>query len=257
VQLVDRLLTEPLRWRFPALVFVNSMSDLFHEAVPDDFIARVFAVMALAPQHTFQVLTKRPERMAAWVNDAGRGVNLADAALTLALPQAVREDVHCRGITTSWPLPNVHLGVSIEDQPSADARIPHLLRTPAAVRFISYEPALGPVDLTEFMSRNVAESAVRHHLRTGHFCGGAGDAADCNDCDWSVSDGYRIDWLIAGGESGPHARPLDLNWARSLRDQCRAAGVPFLFKQVGGRTPKAGGRLLDGMEHHEFPQGRS
>jgi protein gp37 len=172
----------PLRWRRPRMVFVNSMSDLFHEEIPLRFIQRVFQVMGEADWHTFQVLTKRHERL----------VELAAAV--------------------EWP-PNVWMGVSIENRrfvPRAD----HLRRVPAAVRFISAEPLLGPLEGLEF-------------------------------------DG--IDWLIAGGESGPGARSMRREWVRELRDRCVAAGVPFFFKQWGGRTSKAGGRTLDRRTWDEMP----
>jgi protein gp37 len=175
----------PLRWRRPRMIFVNSMSDLFHERVPLDFIERVFATMAEAQQHTFQVLTKRHQRLA----------ELADA-----LP---------------WS-ENVWVGVSIENKRWV-RRADYLRAVPAAVRFISAEPLLGPlVDL---------------------------------DLD-------GIDWLIAGGESGPHHRPVHIEWIRNLRDRCQSEGVPFFFKQWGGRTSKIGGRVLDDRVWSEMPTPR-
>lgn len=177
----------PTRWREPRVVFVNSMSDLFHDGVPQDFIAEVFDVMAATPRHTYQVLTKRPGRMASVLNSLGR------------------------------PSPNVWLGTSIENQRWADIRIPHLLKTPAATRFLSCEPLLGPIELPR-------------SIRTA------------------------VGWVIVGGESGPGARPMDISWARSLRDQCSESGVAFFFKQWGGRTPKAGGRQLDGRTWDEMPE---
>jgi protein gp37 len=195
----DKLL-EPLSWQKPRAVFVNSMSDLFHRSVPDDFIARVFETMAAAGRHVFQILTKRPGRMASWA-------------------RRFRAE----------PLPNVWLGTSVENQKWADVRIPKLFETPAAVRFLSCEPLLGPVDLGQHLICN----------RMPPCSGGPGHE--------------HLHWVIAGGESGPGFLPMDLGWARSLRDQCVAAGVPFFFKQVGGRTPKAGGRSLDGRSWSEFP----
>ncbi|GIU97421.1 MAG: hypothetical protein KatS3mg013_1224 [Actinomycetota bacterium] len=180
---------EPLSWRRPRLVFVNSMSDLFHPSVPLEAIQRIFLVMEKAEAHTFQVLTKRPGRMA--------------SVLSRIRPE---------------PLPNVWLGTSVENQRWADVRIPALLRTPAQVRFLSCEPLLAALDLRRWLP--------------------------------------RIDWVIVGGESGPRARPMDPAWVRSLRDQCLALGVPFFFKQWGGRTPKAGGRRLDGRTWDEMPTGR-
>lgn len=175
------VLSVPLTWRRPRRIFVNSMSDLFHEDVPLDWIKRAFEVMAATPQHSYQILTKRADRV---------------RRLAVAL---------------KWP-PNVWMGVSVENQVFA-FRAKRLAQVPAAVRFLSVEPLLGPVTL----------------------------------------DLSGIDWVIVGGESGPHARPMDPDWARSVRDQCAAAGVAFFFKQWGGRTPKAGGRILDGRTWDEFP----
>lgn len=218
----DRIMTQPLRWKRPRRIFVNSMGDLFHEDVPDEWIDRVFAVMACAPQHTFQVLTKRSARMRAWfeLNDDGddRLVKVAQAAGRLMEDGDTALDVTMTG---PWPLPNVWLGVSAERQQEADERIPDLLATPAAVRFVSAEPLLGEIDLADITwpkdrpSFPVTDdiSEARTALR--------------------VVEGVRLDWVIAGGESGPDARPMHPDWARSLRDQCAAAGVPFFFKQWG------------------------
>lgn len=175
-------LTLPLRWRGPRRIFVNSMSDLFHEAVPEDYIRRVFDVMVEGRRHVFQVLTKRSERLAAL---AGR------------LP---------------WP-ENVWQGVSVESA-RYTWRIDHLRNVPASVRFLSVEPLIGPIPTLRL-------------------------------------DG--IDWVIVGGESGGGRRPIDPAWVRAIRDQCLEAGVPFFFKQWGGRTPKAGGRLLDGRTWDQVP----
>ena len=172
----------PYGWREPRVVFVNSMSDLFHARVPVSFVREVFSVMADTPRHTYQVLTKRSHRL----------VRLADRL--------------------DWP-PNVWLGVSVEDAAQLQ-RIDHLRDVPAAVRFLSCEPLLGPL----------------HGL-----------------------DLTGIGWVIAGGESGPGCRPLDRTWVTDIRDACTAAGVPFFFKQWGGRTPKAGGRELDGVLWDEMP----
>lgn len=199
----------PLRWTKPRKVFVNSMSDLFHDKVPDEYIARVFAVMAYAHRHTFQLLTKRHGRMRSLLSSQ-RFVELFDIEfykvpdwaerypdLDFARPEQV---VHLM----DGPLSNVWIGVSAEDQKRADLRIPALLDTPAAVRFVSAEPLLGPIN-----------------LRT--------DPIEAGSPFW----GSQLDWVIVGGESGPGARPMHPDWARSLRDQCLAAGVPFLFKQWG------------------------
>jgi protein gp37 len=214
----DRLL-EPLSWRKPARVFVNSMSDLFHGDVPDAFIDRVFAVMALAPQHTFQVLTKRAERMRAYFT--GRpDVRIGEALIDMGRnPLSV--DV--------WPLPNVWLGVSVENQHFADERIPLLLQTPAAVRFISAEPLLESVNL------HLTEGFCRACLQwtpgtiTGHCFDDT--ASPCFAGEMGVGDG--IYWVIVGGESGPDARPFDIAWARSIVQQCKAADVACFVKQIG------------------------
>ncbi|AVI03695.1 hypothetical protein SEA_CONFIDENCE_65 [Gordonia phage Confidence] len=237
VQLRENKLTEPLRWRKPRKVFVNSMSDLFHDAVPDRYIEAVFSVMAEAKQHTFQVLTKRHARMRSLLSDWDFQENVKERYYDNA---AGDRDFQ-------WPLPNVWLGVSTENQQWADIRIPALLDTPAAVRFISAEPILGAIDLT-------------------------GDLV-------TAGGSEQIDWCIVGGESGHGARPMHPAWARSLRDQCVAAGVPFLFKQWGEWTPNTGhryrdwanldsphefvmrvgkgraGRELDGRTWNEFPGG--
>ncbi len=187
----------PLRkrsWRGKR-VFVCSLADLFHDDVPDEYIARVFAVMALTPEVTYQVLTKRPARMRALL-----------ASGTFA--GMVWRDVD----DPSWPLPNVWMGVTVEDQERADQRIPILLDTPAAVRWLSCEPLLGPVDLDA----------------TGMGVTGTSGPE---------SRPSAVDWVVAGGESGPNARPMHPSWARSLRDQCATAGVPFLFKQWGEWAP--------------------
>ncbi|GMV07400.1 MAG: hypothetical protein AMXMBFR53_36750 [Gemmatimonadota bacterium] len=208
VNLIPERLEEPLRWRKPRRVFVNAMSDLFHPDVPLEFVDRVFAVMALCPQHTFQVLTKRPERMAEYFLPIGQ-TNRSDWVWA----EMGRRLNRSRLAYPKWPLPNVWLGTSVENQAAADERIPHLLRCPAAVRFLSCEPLLGPVGLRPWL---------RHaHIRT----------------DMATGKDYRypapIHWLIAGGESGRGARPCDVAWLRSLRDQCAAAGVPYFLKQMG------------------------
>ena len=224
VELVESKLTEPLHWRKPCRVFVNSMSDLFHEALPDQAIDRVFAVMALAPQHTFQLLTKRADRMLKWsarMADA-EGEPMWVAADSLNVGASSPMSIWSRGDTLAsvqvqpWPLANVWLGVSVEDQKTADERIPLLLQTPAAKRFVSYEPALGPVDFRRYLF---------HH--------------DCDvlalDCEGAHDGGSFLDWVIVGGESGPGARPFDIAWARNTITQCKAAGVACFVKQLGAR----------------------
>jgi protein gp37 len=198
----------PLRWRKPRRVFVNSMSDLFHQGVPDEYIAKVFAVMAEAPWHTFQVLTKRPGRMASLLSRPEFPKLMNRAACEFPdLGYPLRED----GWHGEWPLRNVWLGTSVESQKWADVRVPLLLKTPAAVRFLSCEPLLGPVDL-----------GLSHPGFP--YIGSMGG-------DWLEQN--RLDWVIVGGESGPGARPMDLEWVRSLVGQCRAAGVAAFVKQLG------------------------
>jgi protein gp37 len=266
-------LTQPLRWTRPRRIFVAAHGDLFHEGVTDDWLDQIFAVMALSPQHTFQVLTKRPERMREYLTDSADQAQL-ERRKTLIWRQAyeiggearAEAAIRARGNTRDGmlPLANVWLGVSVEDQARADERIPHLLATPAAVRWISAEPLLGPVNIVDAMW--------------------AGDGDPLADLF------ATIDWVVAGGESGPGARPMHPDWARQLRDQCAAAGVPFLFKQWGdwrhapdrahfkevltrwervgsgmdGVRPafmvregkKTAGRHLDGVLHDAFPEVR-
>lgn len=193
VRCVPEFLEAPLRWKKPRRVFVNSMSDLFHPEVPFEFVDRVFAIMGQCPEHTFQILTKRPELMREYVEWWGRVIKPLGAVY--------------------WPLPNVWLGVSVEDQAMADERIPILLQTPAAVRWLSMEPLLGPVD-----------------LQLVDFDGATGLAVLDNPP-------WQVRWVVVGGESGPGARPMHPDWVRSIRDQCQTANVPFLFKQWGAWIP--------------------
>ena len=219
VQFHDDRLAIPLHWRKPRAIFVNSMSDLFHEDVPFEFIDKVLAVAALCPQHIFIVLTKRPERMAEYFEDLHIKITLRlhDAVIDMGMD----DDIACGvanwingwsrwdnvpddnnpldGTVKRWPLPNLWLGPSIENQKTAELRIPISLSTPAAVHIVSYEPALGPVDLSPFLK--------------------------------SAPD--RVGWVIVGGESGPGARPSHPDWFRKVRDDCQAAGVPFFYKQTG------------------------
>lgn len=230
-------LEEPLSWKKGRRIFVCPRGDLFHEAVPDDVITHVFATMELCPQHIFQVLTKRPERMLRWVTRAN------EFWRDVGFPQ---------GFAGRYP--HVWLGVSVEDQVTADERIPLLLQTPAAVRWVSMEPLLGAVTIFSL------------------------------DGPIDVPGGMQspIDWVVVGGESGANARPMHPDWVRCLRDQCAEAGVPFLFKQWGEWVPmmghsngvpvrgqkfihsdgtimgragkKAAGRLLDGVQHDGYPE---
>lgn len=221
----------PLRWKKPRRVFVNSMSDLFHKDVSDEFIAMVFAAMALTPRHTFQILTKRHARMRSLLSDSW----FFEGLLPHAVDQLSTGDYEFR-----YPLPNVWLGVSTEDQKWADIRIPALLETPAAVRWISAEPLLGPVDLDMLSFFTPADRAGfpgSFNSLTGEWSPAAGDPD--LECRNTIGDLPRIDWVVVGGESGPGARPMHPEWARSLRDQCAAASVPFLFKQWGAWAPES------------------
>jgi len=218
-------LDQPLRMRKPRRIFVNSMSDLFHEDVPDEFIDRVFAVMAIAQQHTFLVLTKRPERMREYLSDVGLNNRVGErmACISDAADRAgIRHEHPGWGFVRppSDPMPplqNVLLGVSCEDQATADERIPLLLKTPAAVRFVSAEPLIGRVDFCEHLGMWWNQTMK---------------------CFESVGKKFNpggLDWVIVGGESGPGARPFDVQWARDIVAQCKAAGVPVFVKQLGAR----------------------
>jgi len=242
-------LTLPLRWRKPRRVFVNSMSDLFHKDVPDNFIARAFAVMAATPRHTYQILTKRHGRMRALLSDPDGEFQGAVGEWRYEHGETDTTVPTPEDPSWGWPLPNVWLGVSVEDQQRADLRIPALLKTPAAVRFLSCEPLLGPIDLLGKAGVGCEETgpAITHEGVSQRTDYGTGVEYDC---DHQVG----VDWVIVGGESGAGARPMHPDWARSLRDQCVSAGVPFHFKQWGGRTPKSGGRELDGRTWDEFPE---
>lgn len=212
VIIMPELLEQPLKWRKPRKVFVNSMSDLFHKAVPDEFIAQVFAVMDAAKQHQFQILTKRPERMMEWCQRVDAGCEAL-----------ARDFLHVQDPTgrdhqyDNWPLPNVHLGVSVEDQQTANERIPALMKTPAVIRFISAEPLLSPVDLRE-----------AHISRDKH---------------------PRVNSVIVGGESGHKARPMALGWAKDIVRQCKAAGVPVFVKQLGAKPTNREGKPCPLITH--------
>lgn len=241
-------LDEPLKWKKPRMIFVNSMSDLFHELVPDDYIAEVFAVMSRAPRHVFQVLTKRPDRARELLTDE-----------TFPFQEHVK--YHRAGIEPelggfpdlpqlAWPLPNVWIGTSIENRQFVD-RADALRGTPAAVRFISAEPLLGPLV-------HNARYPDGHTGWRDKYTTAANAAVPQLDLD-------GIDWLIVGGESGPKHRPMEERWVLDLREAClrenlrrdpngcAKAGPHFFFKQWGGRTPKSGGRLLEGREWNEMP----
>jgi protein gp37 len=236
-------LTEPLRWTKPRRIFVNSMSDLFHAEVEDWFIASVFAVMAATPHHTYQILTKRPQRMVRL---------LANDAFLETVRRAHHATIELANTPSrhEWPLPNVWLGVSVENQAAA-WRIDWLAKTPAAVRFLSIEPMIGPVDIEPWLWLVGMSTAGPFRDKFGNVriprAYGLGGQAIT-----SIPAG-DIHWVITGGESGPDHRPFDPAWAMAVRDQCHAAGVAYFHKQNGGKTPKAGGRELDGRTWDEFP----
>ncbi len=238
----ERIFTQPLRWKRPRTIFVNSMGDLFHEDVPDYWIDKIFAIMALCPQHTFQVLTKRADRMRRYVNqNLQNGCGLDRILGNELLKEYNRARHEKRKLPVfALPLPNVWLGVSTEDQKRADERIPELLATPAAVRFISAEPLLGAIDL-RFRQDHCdlcggTGMLARWPKGTCYHCKGRGTVTICGQ---PRRDGYvSLDWVIVGGESGPGARPMHPDWARGLRNQCAAAGVSFFFKQWGAYQPQ-------------------
>lgn len=276
VRLDEKQLLQPLRWRRGRRIFWNAHGDLFHDNVPDEWIDRVFAVCALTPQHTHMILTKRSARMREYFRET-TGWRARIAGL---LNEMKPSPLWNGNVYQGWQrlhgnpdgLPNVWLGVSVEDQTRADERIPDLLATPAAKRFISAEPLLGPVDLTGYLSAPWEQLVSTHQ---------AGDGIRRRDVTGNACPG--LDWVIVGGESGPGARPMHPNWVRSLRDQCAAAGTAFFFKQWGEFRDardaaiipglpvrkmigplaegdyfcrvgkKRAGNLLDGVQHLAFP----
>jgi len=235
VRFNEQWLTQPLRWKRPRRIFVAAHGDLFHDNVPDEWIDRVFAVMALAPWHTFQVLTKRAARMRKYFFDHPRVGGLQTYkvrqlhAVDELIPWRTDASRAARDLIAGLePLPHVWLGVTAEDQVRANERIPDLLATPAAKRFVSIEPMLGPVDL------ELAQCTCPWPLdakATRHLLGCKADRRPHRR--WS------LDLVICGGESGPGARPMHPAWPRSIRDQCKAAVVPFFMKQMGGSTKRS------------------
>lgn len=211
VELIRSKLEEPLGWRKPQRIFVNSMSDLFHESLPDHAIAQVFAVMEMASRHTFQILTKRPERMLRWVS------NYKAAIDRMADHPEPEGGLYMSRYSHIW------LGVSVEDQATADARIPFLLQTPAAVRWVSYEPALGPVDFGRYYFTTLPGREARDYPFP--------QLAEEHRTKWID----LLDWIVVGGESGPGARPFNVAWARSTIRQCREANAAPYVKQLGAR----------------------
>jgi protein gp37 len=298
IKFVDEVLDEPLRWKKPCMVFVNAMSDLFFEDLPFKTIAMIYGVMAACPQHTFQILTKRSARMRefyAWVEIEAKacndGVGMTPAAYCFVLAQKTdtyfkfdgsstpmrRSEVVNAALTAAWPLPNVWLGISAENQECADERIPDLLKTPATVRWVSLEPLLGDITL-EYLQLNgeVEINALAGTYGVTRPHRGQGEA--------------KLDWVVAGCESGPGRRTCDVQWLRDLRDQCARAGTPYFLKQaiqIDGQymiqverpLPEVAGRVgelvpviaggsgsrekgrnlietpyLDGKQHVEFPR---
>jgi protein gp37 len=259
----EQMLLAPLRWKKPRMVFVCSMTDLFADFVRTEWIDRIFAVMALAPQHTFQVLTKRAERMQAYVSDAReRLIKVTPGGndnVSVHTAKAYHSSTQIGG-RIAWPLPNVWLGVSTEDQRRADERIPYLRSTPAAVRFVSAEPLLGPIDAAPYLYIYTHSDIAKLE------CGCSDEPLPFHENpDPADVATPRIDWVIVGGESGRQARPMHPDWARSLRDQCDDAGVPFFFKQwgawlIGERVRREDGCLdyvnfQDGDEFHVISDG--
>jgi len=230
----ERTLLAPMRRRKPTTWFVNSMGDLFHEAIPDEWIDRVFAVMALCPQHRFQVLTKRPERMRSYLSTWPMASDHPDRITAYAadLAYEIRGRAGDAGVCER-PLPHVWLGVSVEDQRRADERIPILLQTPASVRFISAEPLLEALTLNDILAPK--DGALLKMF-------GPDGPVDV------LRGDPRLDWVIVGGESGPGHRSMDPDWARSIRDQCDEAGVAFWFKQMAG-----GETIPDDLMVREMP----
>lgn len=286
VRFVAEHLADPIKWRKPRRIFVNSTSDLFHEKLANEQIAAVFGAMAACPHHTFQVLTKRAWRMRAWFewvtcarkpygglpvhddHNHARSVCCRCAWMVPGMPDnhpgpiGLHPSDDVLGFQKGpWPLPNVWLGVSAENQAAADERIPDLLATPAAVRWVSAEPLLGPLDFSPPGSLGYLRAVRRGDLNT------YGDEI--------LIDRPGLDWIVAGCESGPGARPADVEWFRELRDQCATAGVAFFLKQAArrfgewtdwkdviglgpGSKQKAGGVIelpyLDGVQHAAFPE---
>lgn len=214
-------LDQPMRWKKPRMIFVCSMGDLFHEDVPDRFLDQIFAVMAKAEQHIFLLLTKRPKRAKEYILKAMYDENCNY--------QGWYEAINDLEIPDVTPMENIWLGVTTENQARADERIPVLLQIPAAKRFVSVEPMLGPVDLTRIdIGGNVWINSLTGDCKSYHPYGGM----------WKTSESKnKLDWVICGGETGSGARPMHPDWVRSLRDQCQAAGVPFFFKSWGEWMP--------------------
>ncbi|MEP7076895.1 MAG: phage Gp37/Gp68 family protein [Acidobacteriota bacterium] len=259
----EDILLAPLKRKKPTKYFVNSMSDLFYEKVTDEMLDKAFAVMALCPQHTFQILTKRPERMLEYFNEKWQPAPAQTFGRFSTPAETVGEDRRCQVSRTvsdlaeelalvdfesddswtpegslkllqfQWPLPNVWLGVSCEDQKTADERIPILLQTPAAIRWISAEPLLGPIDLTNLaiIRHEDGFGDVSLNSLNGHVMG----PDDMTD--------MKLNWAVVGGESGPNSRPCDIAWVHSILYQCKQANVPVFVKQLGAK-PEGYGQFM-------------
>ena len=255
VRFNEQWIKQPLSWRRPRRIFVCAHGDLFHEDIPDEWIDRVFAVMAVARRHTFQVLTKRAERMQRYLVSRSKSVEYWEKPARELGHTFKWEMVDTTICLLPFPPPNVWLGVSVEDQKRADERIPLLLKTPAAIRFVSVEPLLGPTELHRVKFPPCPKEEPLQPINRYP------DQIDSLSGKWvdTIGIGYtgpKVDWVIVGGESGPSARPTNPEWVRSIRDQCQSNGVPFFFKQWGGLTPKTGGNVLDGRQWLEYPDGR-
>ncbi|WP_316184686.1 phage Gp37/Gp68 family protein [Bradyrhizobium sp. SZCCHNRI1003] len=251
----ERMLLQPLRWTRPRTIFVCSMTDLFGRFVKDEWLDKIFAVTALTPQHDYQIVTKRSDRMRVYLTKDWTYESIYNAMGRLGSVGATESHPYRTAFPNGrpWPLPNIWLGVSAERQDEANARIPDLLATPAAVRFVSAEPLLGPIDLTRPVYHGEAGISMRGFLR---------DAAEPDDFRYHTT---KLDWVIVGGESGRNARPMHPDWARSLRDQCQAADAAFFFKQWGEWAPNIGAidgwTIVDDPEiskfaHREWEDGR-
>jgi protein gp37 len=251
-RVIPKLLGIPLRWKRPRYVFVNSTSDTFHEGRSFEEIAALYAVMASCPQHTFIVLTKRPERRAEWhewISEQGSELEAAVGEVATSPPECAvcLEELESQrwpepidsnsarvAFRSPWPLPNVIEGVSVEDQATADERIPILLRTPAARRMVSYGPSLGPVD---FVQGGYGPGWLcGYHPEPVHVCGGDPDVCRHRCPEAEQTQNERIDYVISEGESGHGARPSDVQWHRDVAAQCEAAGVCFGLKQLGANV---------------------
>jgi len=270
VTLHPERLNEPLGWKKPRRVFVCSMGDLFHEDVPDEYVDAVFAVMAVAEQHTFQVLTKRPERMYRWSQSlytrslrypapGKRSVSYTYGQIGEMLRAGALEyGVRLGPINRSFPLPNVWLGVTAENQEQANQRIPLLLATSAAVRFVSVEPMLGAINLTRIEIMNAQYpllNALTGMRRRVVFRTNTHEVCICDEDNYPNSP--RLDWVICGGETGPNARPMDGALALSLLEQCQGAGMPFFYKGAGTacyRKDDPHYRRLNGELWEQYPE---